>query len=138
MTQHLDNVKTWQQGYFISKRQYDHMPEQWKTDAQVSEAHLVRPSPEGNAICTCATPEIAAWLAERLNIASKLINNILVEVPNDNLVKLRDMSNEDIANITKAIWARKADCYHVMSGKWQSGIYTGPAPDQIYRVRKQY
>jgi len=35
------------------------------------ESFLVRPGPKENAICQCTSPEIAKWIADRLNLAAK-------------------------------------------------------------------
>lgn len=68
----LNSVKTWQQGSFIDQRKYSHMPEDWKEDRRNEERHLVRPAVMGNAICHCPDPHHAEWIAQRLNLASRL------------------------------------------------------------------
>jgi len=73
----MDNKHAgWHQGYFVDQRQYKRMPESWKDECRRKERLLVRPSsPLGNAICKCNEPEIAEWIAERLNLAAKLESN---------------------------------------------------------------
>jgi hypothetical protein len=68
----LNDIKTWRQGQFIEFRKYDKWPEEKKQRAREREKFLVRPSATGNAICYCGHPEDAKWIAERLNLASKL------------------------------------------------------------------
>lgn len=69
----MDNkINTWRQGKFIDSRRYDHMSERWKQDQRERESVLVRPGPTDNAICIATTPELAEWIAERLNVAADL------------------------------------------------------------------
>lgn len=68
----MNHIETWQQGRFIDKTEYSRMGDMWKDDRRNEEAHLVRPSPEGNAICWCPEADKAAWIAQRLNLASRL------------------------------------------------------------------
>lgn len=67
----MNEITTWRPGYFIMKREYEAMPERWKKDQREREPKLVRPHPEGNAICECQDPDMAAWIADRLNIAAE-------------------------------------------------------------------
>ena len=68
----LNNIQTWQQGYFVDQRQYDGMSDEWKDECRRIEALRVRPEPTDNSICTARDPEAAKWIASRLNLASKL------------------------------------------------------------------
>ena len=68
----MNDIETWQQGRFIDQRKYDRMGDEWKDEQRRREALLVRPGPTENAICTARDPEAARWLAQRLNLASKL------------------------------------------------------------------
>lgn len=68
----MNDIKTWQKGRFIDKPNYAHMGDLWKDERRKEESHLVRPEPEGNAICWCPDPHHAAWIAQRLNLASRL------------------------------------------------------------------
>ena len=68
----MNEIKTWQQGKFIDQTQYANWTEKEKLRANDDEAHLVRPSPLGNAICHCQEPSKAEWIASRLNLASVL------------------------------------------------------------------
>lgn len=68
----LNKKQSWRQGYFLGGIQYRNMTNDWKAARQKEERHKVRPSPTGNAICRCSNPDDAAWIAERLNLASKL------------------------------------------------------------------
>ncbi|MDI1362535.1 hypothetical protein [Methylotenera sp.] len=68
----MNTIQTWRQGKFIDSRQYDHWTLEDKEMADATESHLVRPSPLGNSICYCLNPKDAAWIAERLNLVSKL------------------------------------------------------------------
>lgn len=47
------------------------MDQQWKCDAQRRESMLVRPVPLGNAICQATDPDLAIWIAQRLNHAAR-------------------------------------------------------------------
>lgn len=67
-----NDIQTWQQGQFIDHRKYDRMGDLWKDDQRKEESHRVRPEPTENAICWCPEPHDAAWIAQRLNLASKL------------------------------------------------------------------
>jgi len=68
----MNEIKTWQQGHFIDKPQYSDWLKCHKENAEIRENKIVRPSPEENAICTCATDADAKWIASRLNLASEL------------------------------------------------------------------
>lgn len=68
----MNDIQTWQQGSFIDKPEYARMGELWKDEKRKEETHMVRPAPEDNAICWCPDPQKAAWIAQRLNLASKL------------------------------------------------------------------
>ena len=69
----MDNTHTgWRQGRFVDQRQYDNRSDIWKDKCRIEEKLKVRPSPFGNAICSCDNPDTAKWIAERLNIAAKL------------------------------------------------------------------
>lgn len=66
------NINTWQQGEFIDKVEYSHWTAKDKVAADREERLRVRPSPTGNAICRCFSPEDAKWVASRLNLAAEL------------------------------------------------------------------
>jgi len=68
----MNQIETWQQGRFIDKPQYNKAGDLWKDEKRREEKHLVRPAPEENAICWCPNPDHAEWIAQRLNLASKL------------------------------------------------------------------
>ena len=69
----MDNKhEGWCQGRFVDSRRYNSRSDSWKDDRRREEKLLVRPSPLGNAICKCNDPDIAKWIAERLNLAAKL------------------------------------------------------------------
>ncbi len=63
---------TWTQGRFIDSNHYKHWSKEQKEKADSDEKLLVRPSPKESAICMCNTPNEAAWIAQRLNLASRL------------------------------------------------------------------
>lgn len=65
-------ITTWAQGRFIDQAQYSKWTKEEKLKAYAQEKLLVRPSPLGNAICHCNTPEHAEWIAQRLNLAAEL------------------------------------------------------------------
>ncbi|MGK7753763.1 hypothetical protein [Roseovarius sp. C03] len=67
----MNDIQTWQQGQFapVSGRPVAKATAE-KHDRE--ERHLVRPGLRENAICRCPRPEDAAWIAQRLNLASKL------------------------------------------------------------------
>ncbi len=68
----MNDIQTWRQGKFVDQRQYRDMTNEWKRDQKKRESYLVRPGPTANSICCAFTPENAAWIAQRLNLASKL------------------------------------------------------------------
>lgn len=68
----MNLIQSWQQGQFIDQKKYSHMGDLWKDQKRSEEAHLVRAEPTGNALCWCPDPEMAKWVAKRLNLASKL------------------------------------------------------------------
>lgn len=68
----MNDIKTWQQGYFVQKNEYSSWPESEKLRADKLEKLLVRPAPLENAICKCNNPEDAKWIASRLNLAATL------------------------------------------------------------------
>lgn len=70
MAQNL--IQTWQQGQFVDQEKFRHMGELWKDERRKEETHKVRPGLTENAICWCPNPDDAAWIAQRLNLASKL------------------------------------------------------------------
>lgn len=72
MTENLNKVKTWQQSAFVMERQYASWSSAEIKRAQYAESCRVVAELEGNAICFCADPLIANWIAERLNLAAKL------------------------------------------------------------------
>ena len=68
----MNHIDTWQQG------QYDHQqrdpeltPRQVKS-FKATEARSVRSGPHGDRICQTQEPQDAIWIAQRLNLASKL------------------------------------------------------------------
>lgn len=65
-------IQSWQQGQFLDQPKYEKMGDLWKDDRRKEERHLVRPAPTDNAVCWCPDPEDAEWIAQRLNLASKL------------------------------------------------------------------
>ena len=69
----MNNLHTsWQQGHFVDQAKYRKWSENEKRRANEREKLLVRPSPTGNAICQCNTPDDAKWIADRLNFAAQL------------------------------------------------------------------
>ena len=68
----LNGITTWRQGAFIDQPQYRRETDEWKRDREREEQLLVRPAPTDNAICKADTPDNAKWIAQRLNLASKL------------------------------------------------------------------
>ena len=65
-------ITTWIQGRFIDQPQYHNWTQEEKEDTCERERHLVRPGPTDNAICYCQDPQVAEWIADRLNLAAKL------------------------------------------------------------------
>lgn len=63
---------TWSQGRFIDSNHYKYWSKEQKEKANNDEKKLVRPAPKESAICMCNTPNEAAWIAQRLNLASRL------------------------------------------------------------------
>lgn len=68
----LYHIMSWNQGYFIDSHRYDNWSKEDKDKADFDEHYLVRPHPTENAICRASSPEKAAWIAERLNLATRL------------------------------------------------------------------
>lgn len=68
----MNSIQSWMQGYFVDKIQYENWTEDQKEEVDKREKHLVRPAPTENAICHCPNPNDAKWIAQRLNLASKL------------------------------------------------------------------
>lgn len=67
----MNEIQTWQQGRYAPEDRTNTTPEQ-AAQHEADEKHLVRPGLRENAICRCARPDDAAWLAKRLNFASHL------------------------------------------------------------------
>lgn len=68
----MNTIDTWQQGHFVDQPQYRNWTAEEKQRAEKEENLNVRPGPTDNAICRCQRPEDAKWIANRLNLASKL------------------------------------------------------------------
>jgi len=68
----MNHIRTWAQGQFVDHARYQSLGETWKEGRRREETHLVRPGPTENAICHCPDPRHAKWIADRLNLASKL------------------------------------------------------------------
>lgn len=69
----MDNKhQKWQQGYFIDQFKYRDWSNEEKEEADREEKHLVRPGPTENVVCRCGSPDMAKWIAERLNRAAEL------------------------------------------------------------------
>ena len=64
--------QAWTQGYFVEQAKYTRWTQAQKDQANEDEKHNVRPYPTGNAIARCNNPDSAKWIADRLNLASKL------------------------------------------------------------------
>lgn len=93
-----EEINTWMQGSFVDIKKYEHMSLQWKKDRQNEEIFLVRPSNEGNAICRATYPEDAIWIADRLNFAANIkdqIEEILVldDSPSSKIKKIDNIIN---------------------------------------------
>lgn len=67
----MNDIQTWRQGEYapIGKAR---VSAERAAEYNRHERHLVRPGPRENAICNCPNPDHAAWVAGRLNLASKL------------------------------------------------------------------
>lgn len=73
MVTRMNNMtQTWAQGRFIDLPQYADWSQEEKRRAHENEQCFVRPRPLDNKICRCDNPEDAKWIAQRLNLASKL------------------------------------------------------------------
>jgi len=68
----VNHIQTWSQGFFVDGPNYRHVDDKTKEKWQREEECRVRSGPTENAICMCLRPESAKWIAERLNLASKL------------------------------------------------------------------
>jgi hypothetical protein len=66
-----NDIQTWQQGTYAPESRHP-VPVEEAERHEREERHLVRPGLRENAICRCPRPEDAAWIAQRLNLASKL------------------------------------------------------------------
>lgn len=65
-------ITTWRQGAFIDGKQYSKWTAAEKAKAQFQESHLVRSGPKENPLCQAPVPEMAEWIAERLNLCARL------------------------------------------------------------------
>ena len=63
----LNEVTAWKQGSYAPVRIDPKLPVELIEEYQAQESFLVRPSLRGNAICQAVEPEIANWIAKRLN-----------------------------------------------------------------------
>ena len=68
----MNLIQTWQQGRFVDSRKYEKWTDEQKATADKQEMHLVRPGPTENELCMSHNPDFAKWIADRLNLASKL------------------------------------------------------------------
>ena len=69
----MDNsIQSWAQGRFVDGPEYRNASHEQKAEWQRGEEFLVRPGAKENAICSTFDPEHAKWIAQRLNLASKL------------------------------------------------------------------
>jgi len=68
----LNGIQTWKQGKFIDGPEFSETPDETKKNWREQESLMVRPSARGNFICVARNPEDAVWIAQRLNLASKL------------------------------------------------------------------
>lgn len=67
----LDAVATWAPGRFVDGPEYADLRPEVKAEWDRQERFLVRPSPKGNRVCVCDDPDLAAWVARRLNLAAR-------------------------------------------------------------------
>ena len=74
--EHFNNIVSWRQGKFIDGPNYKKWSEADKANANSYEVCNVRPSPKGNSICRATTPDLAKWIAQRLNLAAELEKKI--------------------------------------------------------------
>lgn len=72
-----DTITTWTPGHFIDQTKYRNRTPEEKEKARKQERLLVRPDPQGKAICQCHDPETAEWIARRLNLAARLEKQML-------------------------------------------------------------
>ena len=96
----MNQINSWKQGFFIDSPRYPKNKE-WKDERRKEEKLLVRPSPKGNAICKAIDPELAKWIADRLNLASdleELTYNFVTNKPNSEKELINYINNklEDI------------------------------------------
>jgi hypothetical protein len=68
----LNKHTGWQQGQYIRLPKYEKLSQGWHEESERLERERVRPSPTGNAICVTFEPDMAKWIAERLNTAAQL------------------------------------------------------------------
>lgn len=68
----MNAIRTWAQGFFVHSKQNQHLSEEQKQAHDAHEKCNVRPGPTENAICRTTDPHHAAWIAQRLNLASRL------------------------------------------------------------------
>jgi hypothetical protein len=67
----MNDIKTWQQGRYAPEGK-DKLTSKERVRLDQDERHLVRSGVRQNAICHCPKPDDAVWIAQRLNLASKL------------------------------------------------------------------
>lgn len=67
----MNDIQTWQQGRYAPEGRRPVTVEA-AANFERDESHLVRPGLRQNAICHCPRPDDAVWIAQRLNLASRL------------------------------------------------------------------
>ncbi len=72
MARKREAIKTWAQGRFVDHKRYNHWSKADKANVHFSESLKVTHGLLENAICNCATPHDAKWIAARLNLAAEL------------------------------------------------------------------
>ncbi len=118
----MGNVhEQWQQGYFVDQPQYRDWTAEEKSRANKEESLLVRPSPTGNAICKCNTPEDAEWIAKRLNRAAELERRFYPhlrhqEEPPQQLIQVGNMEKKKVTPLNRELYLAaerllEAECY---------------------------
>ncbi len=63
----LSNVHTWAPGVPVQTENFKHAPKRAQDAIRIREAKIVRNEPGGFGLCQCDTPELAEWIADRLN-----------------------------------------------------------------------
>jgi hypothetical protein len=106
----LNKHTGWQQGQYIRLPKYEKLSQGWHEESERLERERVRPSPTGNAICVTFEPDMAKWIAERLNTAAQLESKLAaVTAERDALLEVAIDMLADLQEYTSLIYGDDGD-----------------------------